>query len=472
MIMGHPKGVYAISLIEMWERFSFFLVAGVLVLYMIEVLHFSVPFSNFLYGIIVGACYILQLVTGMITDSRIGNRKAITIGSILMLIGQVIFAYDAHLYYLNANVATHGTFIFNYPEIVFFIGVVFLSVGTSFLKVSATSFVSLFYEEQDTRLDAAYTLFYMVMNFGTFFAPLLLGIVVGVHNPELYQYGFMIGAVINFIGLINFIYVKDRYLCSESGEALGVAPIQEGEEIKEVIEEKKKSRLTNIELDRVKASIIVLVVAIVFFIALEQITTSMVILVMNYVDTTLPLTGYNLSPQMFISLNPLFVIIMSPLFIKFLSWLAVRNKEPSSIGKMSLGLITITISYLILLLGVYLSPGKMNMLWIVLFNFTLVISELFIAPIGLSLVSKLAPVKYLSLMVGTFFAATAVSEVLAGIFASAFPEKAGVANSLFGIIPIPDLASFVWVFIILSGVVFVFWVLSTNRIKALMHGIE
>ena len=468
--MEHPKGIYAISFIEMWERFSFFIFCGLLVLYMIEVLHFSMPFSNILYGIIIGVGYLLQLVTGQITDTYFGNRKSIIVGTLLMLASQLIFAYDASLYHLTAAVPVHSNFIFSYPEIIFLIGMVFISFGSSFLKVSTTSFISLFYKDQGSLLDAAYTLFYMVFNIGTFLAPLILGVVVGVHDPSLYQYGFMIGAIANIIGLVSYLVVKDRYLYSQDGNPLGVIPISKV--IKREHGNDMNKKLSKIEIDRIKASIIVLVVVIILCSAIEQINTSMLILEMNYVDNTIPFINYTLSPQMYISINPLFVVLLSPIFIKIFSILGNRDKEPSSIGKISIGLFGIVLSYIILLIPAYFSTGKINMLWIVVFNFTLVIAELFISPIALSLISKLAPVKHASLMIGTFYAATAVSAMLAGIFASAFPEKPGVVNYLFNFIPIPDLASFTWIFIIISGVIFIFWILFSNRIKKLMHGVE
>lgn len=468
--MEHPKGVYAISFIEMWERFSFYIFCGLLVLYMMEVLHFSMSFATLLYGVIIGSAYFLQLATGQITDSHLGNRKAIILGSILMLTSQLIFAYDASLYRLSLSTPTHSSFIFSAPEIIFLIGVVFLAIGSGFLKVSATSFITLFYKGQESLMDAAYTLFYMVFNIGAFFGPLILGVVVGVHDPSLYQYGFLIGAIANIIGLISYFVIKDRYLCSEDGTPLGTNPLYK--DIKAEFGDDINRKLSKIEVDRIKASLIILIVVIILCSAIEQINTSMLILVMNYVDNTVPFIHYTLSPQMYISLNPLFVIILSPIFIKMFSMLNNRDKEPSSIGKMSIGLLSIVIAYIILLIPAYLSPGKMSMIWMVLFNFTLVIAELFISPIALSLISKLAPVKHASLMVGTYYASTAISAVLAGIFASSFPEKAGVANDLFNIIPIPDLAAFLWVFIILAGTLFIFWTLFRNRIKKLMHGIE
>ena len=468
--MEHPKGVYAISFIEMWERFSFFIFCGLLVLYMIEVLHFSMPFANILYGIIIGAGYLLQLFTGRITDTHFGNRKSIIVGTILMLASQLIFAYDASLYHLTTATPVHSNFIFSYPEIIFLIGVVFISFGGSFLKVSTTSFISLFYKDQESLLDAAYTLFYMVFNVGALIAPLILGVVVGVHDPSLYQYGFMVGAIANFLGHISYLLVKDKYLCSQDGEPLGVHPIIN--DIRSQLGDDLHRKLSKIETDRIKASIIILIVVIILCAAIEQINTSMLILAMNYVDNTIPFINYTLSPQMYISLNPLFVVLLSPIFIKMFSMLGNRDKEPSSIGKMSIGLFTIVLSYIILLIPAYFSPGKIHMIWIVLFNFTLVVAELLISPIALSLVSKLAPVKHASLMIGTFYAATAVSAVLAGIFASAFPEKPGVVNYLFYFIPIPDLISFMWVFLIISGAIFIFWILFSNRIRKLMHGVE
>lgn len=468
--MEHPKGIYAISIIEMWERFSFYIFCGLLVLYMMEVLHFSMPFANILYGIIIGAGYLLQLVTGQITDTYFGNRKSIIIGSLLMLASQLIFTYDASLYNLTTAVPVHSNFIFSYPEIIFFIGVVFLSFGGSFIKVSATSFISLFYKDQESLLDSAYTIFYMIFNIGTFLAPLILGVVVGVHDPSLYQYGFMIGAIANIIGLVSYLVVKDVYLCSQDGEPLGVTPISKA--IQREHGDLKNKKLSKIEIDRIKASIIVLVVVIILCSGIEQINTSMLILEMNYVDNALTFINYTLSPQMYISLNPLFVVILSPIFIKIFSILDNKDKEPSSIGKMSIGLLAICLSYIILLIGTYVSTGKINMLWIFVFNFTLVIAELLIAPIALSLISKLAPVQHASLMIGTFYAATAVSAMLAGVFASAFPEKPGVVNYLFNFIPIPDLASFMWIFIIMTGVILIFWILFSNRIKKLMHGVE
>lgn len=474
--MKHPMGVYAISITEMWERFSFFIFSGILILFMIEVLHFSSPFSNFLYGIIVGACYLLQLSSGYITDKYLGNRKAIIVGAILMIISQLIFTYDASLYTLTANVPVHSSFIFTYPETVFIIGVIFLAVGASLFKVSATSFVSLFYKDNEEALDSGFTIFYMLSNIGAFLAPLILTIVVGVHNPQLYQYGFLLGVITICLGLITFFIVRKKYLCSPNGEALGITPVYKLVENKK--EEKLSEELSEIDRDRIKASVLILIVIMLFYIALEQTSTSFIVLAMNYVNNVVPFTNISLAPEFYLCLDPLFVILLSPVFIRIMNSLSERNekpsriREPSSISKLAYGLVILTLGFIVLLIPTYASSAKMSMVWIFLFNVFLVMGELLIMPIGLSLISRLAPVKHASLMIGVLLGVTAVSEVLTGLFASALPETYGKTNTLFYFIPINNLASFFWVFIVLLGAVFIIWMVFRPRIKKLTHGIE
>ena len=472
--MSHPVGMYVISVTEMWERFSFYIFSSILVLFMFDVLHFSMPYTTFLFGIIIGATYFLQLIAGYISDKYLGNRKAIILGGIFVLIAQIIFTYDASLYYMTANVAEHSALLFSYPETVFLIGVVVMAIGASFFKVSVTSFVGLFYPDNEELVDSAYTIFYMLINVGGFLAPLILHLVVGDGNPALYQYGFLVGVIAIFIGLVMFIVLKNKYLRLPNGEPLGVVPISKTQKILDKKSELDvNEKLSKIEIDRLKVVVLILGIITVFFVAHEQITTSMLPLAMNYLNNVVPVVNYEFTPQFYLTLNPLFIIILSPLFIKFLSMLSNRNKEPSSISKLGIGLLFVGISYIMLFIPFSISGGnsKISMSWVILFNFFLVVAELFIMPIALSLMSRLAPAKYASLMVGVLFAATAVAEVISGYFASAFPSVVGQSTVLFGIIPIANVASFMMVFIILAFVAAVIWLLFKNHIKKLMHGI-
>ena len=470
--MKHPMGMYVISATEMWERFSFYIFSGILVLFMYEVLHFSVPFCTFLYGIIIGSTYFLQMVAGLVCDAYMGNRKSVIIGGILMIIAQFIFTYCGSLFYLTANVAEHSSFLFSYPEIIFLIGVAVMAVGASLFKVSITSFVGLFYDENDERLDSAYTIFYMLINVGGFFAPLLLNFVVGVNDPSLYQYGFLAGAIIIIIGVAMFLLLKNKYLCLPNGDPVGVIPVSK---VQKNIEKRKNvnlgEKLSKIETDHLKVILLVLLVISVFFIAHEQISTSIIILSVDYVNNIIPFTNFEVYPEFYLTLNPLFIVILSPVFIKLTSVLSDRKKEPSSISKLTIGLIFLAISFLFLYLPFLLGNMKIEMVWMLLFNFFLVISELFIMPISLSLITKLSPLKYKTSMVGVMFVATGIAEVISGIFASAYPNE-GEATMLLGLIPITDIASFMGVFIILALVAAIIWILLRGTVKKLMHDVN
>ncbi|AMD17439.1 hypothetical protein TL18_05035 [Methanobrevibacter sp. YE315] len=468
--MKHPMGMYVISIAELWERFSFYIICSILVLFMSDVLHFSIPFCTFLYGIIIGGTYFFQLIGGYLSDKFLGNRKTIIIGGIFMFAGQLIFSYVASLFYLTADVPVHSTFLFTYPEIIFLIGALITSIGASFFKVSITSFVGLFYQDNEDLLDSAYTMFYMFINIGGLFAPLIANFVVGVHNPSLYQYGFMIGAAAVLIGLIMFIGLN-KYLCLPNGEPLGIQPFSKTQ--KTVGNESDSSELTKIDIDHLKVIGLILIVIVVFFICFEQLLTSILVLTMDYVYNIVPFTNFALNPQFYVTLNPFFLILLSPIFIKLLAVLSSRGKEPSSISKLGWGMLFLAFSYFLLSIPfMSMAEGmKMNMSWIIVFNFFMVIAELLVTPIALSLLSKLSPAKYSTMMVGVLYAATAVAEVIAGSFASAFPEKIGQTTMLLSIIPITSPVAFMYVFVIISGICGIVWLLLKNKIKTLMHGV-
>lgn len=471
--MDHPKGMYIISLTEMMERFSFYIFVAIIVLFMMQVLHFSAEFSTFLYGIIVAMTYLSQLAAGYLTDRFINNRRSIIIGGIFAFISQMILAYSASLYYLTTRVPDHSSLLFNYPEMVFFIGILFMVIGTGFLKVSLTSFVGLFYDEGDSRIDSAYTIFYMFINIGAFLAPILAHFVVGVNDPSLYQYGFLVSGVIVFLGIIFFIASR-KYLCMPDGEPVGAIPISKNEKFiqRRIKTDKLPVKLTKTEISHVKVILLAIIVVILFEAAYEQIKTSLIIFDMLFVNNTLPFINHSISPEFFLSLPPLFVIIFSLILIKVNSMLSNRNEEVSSISKFGSGLIIASLAFVALLIPSYsLGSGvKMSMIWLFLFALFIVLGELLVMPVSLSFVSKLAPPKYTSLMMGVMFGATASSEILAGILASAMPQSYNQTTMLMNFIPIHGVTSFMWVFIIFLAGSGVIWLLLKNRIKELADG--
>ena len=473
--MKHPIGMYIVSTTEMWERFSFYTFVSILVLFMMQVLHFSTEFSTFLYGIILASTYLFQLVAGYLTDRYISNRKSIIIGGVFMIISQLIFTYDASLYIALERVPMHSAFLFNYPEIIFLLGVVFMTLGSGFFKVSVTSFVGLFYEGQEELLDSAYTIFYMFINIGGFLAPFILNFVVGANNPSLYQYGFLLGGIVIFAGLVMFIALR-KYLCLPNGEPVGTIPVSKNKDYLEgkTVENLNETKLSKIEISRIFVIFLVLIVITIYYMSLEQVNTSFIIFNLGFVNNVIPLTNINVSPELFISIPPLLVILFGPVSIKLFEMLSKRNKEPSTISKLGIGLIISAIAFVMLLIPLYFYDpiSKINMIWVVLFSIFIVWGELFIMPISLSYISKLAPVKYTSLIMGVMFSATAVSEILAGLFAAAMPATFNEVTMLFNVIPIRGVISFMWVFVIIFVVAGVLWMLFGGKIKKLAHGID
>lgn len=130
--MKHPNGIYVLSSTAMLESLSYYIFAGLLVMYMIDVLHFSDPFSTYLFGIAFGSTYILQIVGGYICDRYLGNRKSVIFGISFIIIAQLIFSYDASLFALSTNIQEHSALLFTYPEIIFLIGVALMAIGVSF----------------------------------------------------------------------------------------------------------------------------------------------------------------------------------------------------------------------------------------------------------------------------------------------------------------------------------------------------
>lgn len=472
--MKHPKGMYVVAVTEMWERFSFYVFVSILVLFMMQVLHFSSEFSTYLYGLIIASTYLFQLVAGYITDKYISNRKSIIIGGILMFISQMIFTYDASLYVALERVPMHSALLFNYPETIFLLGVVFMTLGSGFFKVSVTSFISLFYDAQDERLDSAYTIFYIFINIGGFLAPFILNFIVGANNPSLYQNGFLLGAIVILMGLSMFIALR-RFLCLPNGDPVGIIPISKSKRfVAKEMENLNGKKLTRIEMDRIVVIILVLFVIILYYMSLEQINTSFIIFNLGYVNNVVPFINITLSPELFISLAPLMVIILSPITMKFFGMLSKRNKEPSSVSKFGLGLLISSFAFVMIYVPLcfYDPVNKINMVWMVFFSVFIVLGELFVMPISLSFISKLAPVRYSSLMMGVMFSATACSEIFAGIFAAAIPTTFNGATKLFNVIPINGIKSFMLMFIIILAVSGILWLLFGGKIKKLTHGIN
>ena len=465
--MGQHKSIYAISSTAMFESISYYIFAGVLVMYMIDVLHFTEPFSTYIFGIAYGSTYILQIIGGYVCDKYLGNRKAVIFGITFILIAQLIFTYDASLFNITTSVHEHSALLFTYPEIIFLAGVAAMSIGVSFFKVNIASFINLFYKEDLKLMDSAFSIFYLFINIGGLMAPLFINSVVGVHHPELYQYGFLIAAIAMFMGLMVFLLARKRFFVFDNGEPAGTEPISKTLS-KNKSDDDSGNKLSKIEIDRFKVVFLILIAAFVFQVFFQQIFTTLILFTESHVNNVIPFINHSISPSFYLSLGPLFIILLSPIYIKLFNSYG-KDKDVSSITKIGIGLLLLGISFLVLFISMnHLGANiKISMFWIVIFIFILENAELLIMPVTLSAITKLAPEKFTSSMIGVYYVTFSISSVIAGLCASAFPNQN--PTKLFNIIPIADLSTYFLLFAIVGIVIGAIWLLFKRRIIKLAH---
>ena len=404
---GHPKGLYLLFCVEMWERFSFYGMRALIVLYMIESLMYSAQKAGNIYGLYTGLVYLTPLVGGYLADRYLGQRKCISTGAILMIIGLFLLAFA--------------------PKNLFLIALLFMIVANGFFKSNISSVLGLLYGNDNERKDSAFTIFYMGINLGAFFSPLVCGTLAVKYG---YEYGFAAAGVGMLIGLICYKLYENKLL----GDS-GLYPITSSKDTD--LEEGFKS-------DKQKAQFISLIVlmlfTIPFWVCFEQAGSSLTLFAQyltnrNFLDYEIP-TGY------FQSLNPLFIIILAPVVSVFWEFLRAKQKEPTSVEKFAIALFLISIAYAVMALAGYLSMStKVSPLWLVCGYFIMTVAELCLSPIGLSLVSKLAPKKFLSLTMWIWFLTSFLGNLIAGILGGRYETLSPM--QLFGILFLISFVSFI-----------------------------
>ncbi|WP_042349929.1 peptide MFS transporter [Bacillus massiliigorillae] len=406
----HPPGLYLLFFTEMWERFSYYGMRGILVLYLTKEivsggLGMNATIAMSIYGFYTGAVYITPLIGGWLSDMYLGKRLAITIGGITMAIGNfVMFLGDA--------------------QWSMYTGLLLLIIGNGFFKPNISSLVGDLYEEKDPKRDAAFTIFYMGINLGAFFAPLIIAMVTdkimgGMQGDVFvygYKYGFLISSIGMVIGQVLFNILGNKYL----GD-LGKKP--NGREVIGDVAAKNKP-LTKVEKQRTAAILILACFVVFFWAGFEQAGSSLTLYTDKFVDRTI--FGFEIPTPWFQSVNPLFIILLAPLVS--ILWVKLGNSKRgdfSSPFKMGIGMILLGLGYMILLVAV-LGTGsneaeivsKAHIIFIVLTYFFHTLGELFLSPVGLSTVSRIAPVKLASLLMGVWLASSGVANILAGQLAS------------------------------------------------------
>ncbi|KGJ92494.1 peptide MFS transporter [Thalassotalea sp. ND16A] len=445
-LLGHPKGLFLLFGTEMWERFSYYGMRAILVLYLVSTVEsggfgWSNADALSLYGTFTMAVYLTPVLGGWIADNILGQRKSIIIGGLLMAAG-------------HFTLGTPQEWLGDGAESAFYIGLTLLCCGNGLFKPNISTLVGDLYEEGDTRRDGAFTIFYMGINIGAFIAPLVIGY---VGEKIDWQLGFVFAGVGMLISVAMQLAMAKRYL----GD-IGVNPSAHGMSTGTGVSAKDRP-LTQVERDRVKVIVIMSVISIVFWVGYEQAGGLLNIYAKDFTDRDI--LGWEMPASWLQAVSALFVVAFAPIFAGL--WTKLGDKQPSSPKKFAYSLLLVGVGFLFMVAATMEQGGDLNVkvsvLYLIITYLFLVFGELCISPIGLSLVSKIAPIKFLSLLMGVWFACSAIANKVAGLVGSMIGEGAEQINNAFSIFAGLAVSGF-----IAGGLVF----FMADKLVEWMHGAE
>tara|TARA_R100001369_G_scaffold38462_1_gene64204 strand:- start:65094 stop:66662 length:1569 start_codon:yes stop_codon:yes gene_type:complete len=456
-LFGHPMGLYILFFTEMWERFSYYGMRAILVLYLVSSttdgnagLNWTQPEALALYGWYTMLVYVVSIPGGILADKVFGQKKAVLIGGIILVFGHGILAVEEMW--------------------AFYTGLGLIIAGVGLLKPNISTMVGGLYKEGDIRRDKGFTIFYIGINLGAFLSSLIVGYVgenIGWH------YGFGLAGIAMALGLIVYLWGQ-KYL-TNVGNLLSKVERDEGASLGNLFSELFKSPTqliiaiillgasiwgwlalgfgygllflfltlvvsmmmmvykdltSQIMKDRYVVMLLSFILVIVFWGAFEQAGGLMNIYALDNTNRTLPfslpLIGNEVPASWFQSLNAMFIIIFGVVVANIWAKRKLKGKEASSIFKMAIGVIIMGFGFVFMVFAAlqFEANGSSAMYWLVLAYLFHTIGELCSSPVALSFITKLAPVKYASLMMGVYFAATGLGNKVAGEL-GAFASEAG-----------------------------------------------
>ena len=509
--VGHPKGLYVLFATEMWERFNFYGMRAMLILFMTKALLFDDHFSSNLYGSYIGFIYLSPLLGGYIADRFWGNKRSILVGGLVMAIGELILFVCGSVYASSPGLS----------QILFYSGLGFMIAGNGFFKPNISSLVGQLYPDGDNRKDAAYTIFYMGINVGGMAGPLICGLVGQTGNPADFRWAFLVGCVAMLLSLLIQKLFHDKYVKSPDGNILGLTPgttpvVDPLTDIEYKLDKKPSAiwlnpayiaigtllftavmigamyldtrwsylfyllsasflfiiilifsdkNLTAHEKQRIWVMVIIAVFVIFFWGAYEQTGASLVFFADRQTNLNL-WPGYTMPSSYFQSFNSAFIIILAPVLAWI--WLKMGKKQPSTPAKMGLGLILLASGYFWIAYGVkdVQSNVQVSMIWLTGMYLLHTLGELCLSPIGLSLFNKLSPLRFASLLMAVWFLGNAGGNKLAGVLSSLYPSV-GKKTSFLGY-QISNLHEFFMLFVVMAGIAGIILLLLSNQLKKMM----
>jgi proton-dependent oligopeptide transporter, POT family len=564
----HPPGLFLLFASEMWERFSYYGMRAVLTLYLTKALLYDKEAASTLYGGYVGLIYLTPLIGGFVADRYWGNRRSIIVGGLTMSLGQ---------FTLFASALLRGSEV---SVFLLFLGLGLMIVGNGFFKPNISSMVGSLYSPTDRRRDAAYTIFYMGINLGSFLGNLVTSLFGDTGNPDDFKWAFLSVGIAMALGTLIFHLGKAKYLVSWDGKAVGTTPanspgvkqvyfwlpalllaglallyldtltfeiplpgadkpflfsnlsfyilVLAGVAIAYIVFSDKT--LDRIDREKVAVIFIVSFFVIFFWATFEQAPASLTFFADEQTDRQVNLhtsmwvmmllaTGlgaalywglsravnipsefktyffapiglalagsmvyylifpkpYDMEevpPSLFQNLNAFFVVTCAPLMAFLWGFLGKYKAEPASQVKMAWGLVLVTLGYVVIEFAVKdLAPAvKVSMMYLIVLYFLHTIGELCMSPIGLSLVNKLSPPKFISLMMAVWFLAPAIANKAAGMISAYYPEG-GKTKHFLGF-DITNLYEFFLINVFISGSAALLLFLIARRLGKMMHGIK
>ncbi|MBS1239870.1 MAG: peptide transporter [Proteobacteria bacterium] len=441
-VMGHPRGLFVLFYAEMWERFSYYGMRALLILYLTKFWLFSDGKSNLIYGAYGSLVYITPVLGGLIADRWLGQRKAVIFGGVLLALGHLFMAVE------GAQGITDPLMKQADPAInVFWMALALIIVGSGFLKANISVIVGQLYRMTDVRRDAAYTIFYMGVNVGAALGTILVGYLGETIG---WSWGFGLAGIGMVAGLIIFAIGKPAL----RGEGEPPAPLTRPNEAKlyaigvgsvaviwaliqyqDVIQNLlivsgiamlgytlyEAFKLPKEPRERMFAILFLIALNPVFWGLFEQAGGSINLYTDRFVDRQ------GVPTSLFQSINPIYIVLLAPLFAGMWQWLGKRGLEPSAPAKFGLALVQVGLSFLVFVWGAN-SVGAEAMtpvLFVFLLYLLATTGELCLSPVGLSAMTRLSPAHLASFIMGAWFYMTAVGQFVAGKIGEATGGESG-----------------------------------------------
>ncbi len=448
---GHPVGLFVLFLTEMWERFSYYGMRALLIYYMMKQLMFPQTQASQIYGLYTGLVYLTPLFGGILADRAWGQRRTVIVGGVLMAIGHFLMAFES----------------------AFFPALLFLILGNGAFKPNISTQVASLYPKGDPRRDRAFSIFYVGINLGAFFSPLVCGTLAELYG---WHYGFSAAGVGMVIGLLIYLSgqrwlapdaftesrrrlggstnnrtgiglprtpIRGRSACRTmagrlgstqtgrtetrrgkagtwSGEGAGLhgKSSREGKKpnLSSVGVEEPLPKFTAEEKSRVLGLVAVCFVSVAFWAAYEQQGNTIALWADTNTDRNI--LGWEFPASWVQSLNPAFVFILTPMITALWAWQSGRRREPSAVSKMVIGCFLSALGFLVMIpaAGWCAAGGaRVSIWWLVVFTLLVTLGELYLSPVGLSLVTKVAPARMVSMMMGVWFSSSFLGNYGAGL---------------------------------------------------------